>query len=60
MGSCIIFLCCGFGVCGGFGGGGCGGGGGGGETAVAECLKCCATNRKFAGSIRDGVIGNFH
>jgi len=24
-------------------------------TAVAQCLKCCATNRKFAGSIPAGV-----
>jgi len=30
------------------------------ETAVAQWLRCCATNRKVAGSIPDGVIGNFH
>ena len=29
-------------------------------TAVAQWLRCCATNRKVAGSIRDGVIGIFH
>jgi len=29
-------------------------------TAVAHCLSCCATNRKVAGSIPDGVIGIFH
>ena len=29
-------------------------------TAVAQCLRCCATNRKVAGSIPDGVIGIFH
>jgi len=29
-------------------------------TAVAQLLKCCATNRKVAGSIPDGVIGIFH
>ena len=29
-------------------------------TAVAQCLRCCATNRKVAGSIPAGVIGNFH
>jgi len=29
-------------------------------TAVAQWLGRCATNRKFAGSIPDGVIGNFH
>ena len=29
-------------------------------TAVTQCLKCCATNRKVAGSIPDGVIGIFH
>ena len=28
--------------------------------AVAQWLRCCATNRKVAGSIPDGVIGNFH
>jgi len=26
------------------------------RTAVAQWLKCCATNRKVAGSIRAGVI----
>jgi len=29
-------------------------------TAVAQWLRCCATNRKFAGSIPDGVTGIFH
>ena len=29
-------------------------------TAVASWLKCCATNRKVAGSIPAGVIGIFH
>ena len=29
-------------------------------TAVAQWLRCCATNRKVAGSIPDGVIGIFH
>ena len=29
-------------------------------TAVAQWLRCCATNRKVAGSIPDGVIGNFN
>ena len=29
-------------------------------TAVAKWLRCCATNRKVAGSIPDGVIGIFH
>ena len=29
-------------------------------TAVAQRLRCCATNRKDAGSIPDGVIGMFH
>ena len=29
-------------------------------TAVAHWLRCCATNRKVAGSIPDGVIGIFH
>ena len=29
-------------------------------TAVAQWLMCCATNRKVAGSISDGVIGIFH
>jgi len=28
--------------------------------AVAQRLKCCATNRMVAGSIPDGVIGIFH
>jgi len=28
--------------------------------AVAQWLRRCATNRKVAGSIRDGVIGIFH
>ena len=28
--------------------------------AVAQWLSCCATNRKVAGSIPDGVIGIFH
>ena len=28
-------------------------------TAVAQWLKCCATNRKVAGSIPSGVIGIF-
>jgi len=28
--------------------------------AVAEWLRCCATNRKVAGSIPTGVIGIFH
>ena len=28
--------------------------------AVAQCLKCCVTNRKVAGSIPAGVIGIFH
>jgi len=27
---------------------------------VAQWLRCCATNRKVAGSIPDGVIGIFH
>jgi hypothetical protein len=31
-----------------------------GGTAVAQWLTCCATNRKVAGSIPDGVIGIFH
>jgi len=30
------------------------------ESAVAQWLRCCATNRKVAGSIPDGVIGIFH
>ena len=29
-------------------------------TAVAQWLRCCATNRKVAGSIPDGIIGIFH
>ena len=29
-------------------------------TAVAQCLRHCATNRKVAASIPDGVIGVFH
>jgi hypothetical protein len=29
-------------------------------TAVAQWLRYCATNRKVAGSISDGVIGIFH
>jgi len=29
-------------------------------TAVALWLRCCATNRKVAGSIPDGVIGIIH
>jgi len=28
--------------------------------AVAQWLSCCATNRKVADSIPDGVIGIFH
>jgi len=28
-------------------------------TSVAQWLRCCATNRKVAGSILDGVIGIF-
>ena len=27
--------------------------------AIAQWLSCCATNRKVAGSVPDGVIGNF-
>jgi len=30
-----------------------------GGTAVAQWLRCCATNRKFAGSIPAGVSGFF-
>ena len=30
------------------------------RTAVAQWLRRCATNRKVAGSIPDGVNGNFH
>ena len=29
-------------------------------TAVAQWLRCCATNRKVSASIPDGVIGIFH
>ena len=29
-------------------------------TAVAQWLRCCATYRKVAGSIPDGVIEIFH
>ena len=29
-------------------------------TAVAQWLRCCATNRKVAGSMPGGVIGIFH
>ena len=29
-------------------------------TAVAQWLRCCATNRKVAGSIPHDVIGIFH
>jgi hypothetical protein len=29
-------------------------------SAVTQWLRCCATNRKVAGSIPVGVIGNFH
>ena len=29
-------------------------------TAVAPWLRCCATKRKDAGPIPDGVIGIFH
>ena len=32
---------------------------GGGGTAVAQWLRCCATNRKVAGSIPAGVSGFF-
>ena len=31
-----------------------------GTTAVAQWLRCCATNRKVVGSIPAGVIGIFH
>ena len=31
-----------------------------GGTAVGQWLRCCATNRKVAGSIPDGVIGIFY
>ena len=30
------------------------------QYTVAQWLRCCATNRKVAGSIRDGIIGIFH
>jgi hypothetical protein len=30
------------------------------ERAVEQWLRLCATNRKVAGSIPDGVIGIFH
>jgi len=33
---------------------------GGGGTAVAQCLRRCATNRKVAGSIQAGFIEIFH
>jgi len=29
-------------------------------TAVSQWLRCCATNRKVAGSIPHGAIGIFH
>jgi len=29
-------------------------------TAIAQLLRCCATNRKVADSIPDGVVGIFH
>jgi hypothetical protein len=32
----------------------------GGPLMVAQWLRYCATNRKVAGSIPDGVIGFFH
>jgi hypothetical protein len=32
---------------------------GGGGTAVAQWLRCCATNRKVAGSIPAGVSVDF-
>jgi len=31
-----------------------------GWTAEAQWLRCCATNRKVAGSISNGVTGIFH
>jgi hypothetical protein len=31
-----------------------------GPLMVAQWLRCCATNRKVAGSIPDGVVGLFH
>jgi len=30
------------------------------ESAVAQWLRCCATNRKVTGSKPAGVIGIFH
>jgi len=30
------------------------------DTTVAQWLRCCATNRKVAGSIQTGVTGIFH
>jgi len=30
------------------------------QTALAQWLRCCATNRKVAVSIPDGVIGFFN
>jgi len=30
------------------------------DTAAAQWVRCCATNRKVAGSIPAGVIGIFH
>ena len=30
------------------------------QTAVAQWLRCCATNRKVTGSIPDGVTEIFH
>jgi hypothetical protein len=32
----------------------------GGQLMVTQWLRYCATNRKVAGSIPDGVIGIFH
>jgi len=37
----------------------CGGGGGGGGGAVAQWLRCCATNQKVAGSTPGNVSGFF-
>ena len=31
-----------------------------GDRTMAQWLRCCATNRKVADSIPDGVIGIFH
>ena len=31
-----------------------------GDRGSTVWLRCCTTNRKFAGSIPDGVIGIFH